>query len=528
MKKHLLLLAMLLLPLVASADAVEIDGVYYNLLPKSGSNIAEVTYHPNKYSGDVVIPESIKYENIEYRVISLGSGSFTGCINLKSITLPNSIETIQENAFDYYSFQNNYTYEGIIHIHSLSAWLKIDFKDYGTPLYYAHHLYLNGEEIKELTIPDDITSIPHAAFRGCVGLTSVKIPNTVTTIGFYTFDQCNNMKSVEIPNSVMEIGDGAFSMCENLESIVIPNSVVKLGDGVFSHCYNLKSVVLSNKLTKIGSYTFHYCKSLTSIDFPESVNTIEYAFLECSGLTTITLPQSISVISSKAFKNCISLSDVYCYMSKLSTSMKYDAFDGCYIEYTTLHVPNNLVPLYESADPWKNFKCIVAIDGETPTTQKCEKPTISYENGQLKFASATDGVEFISEITDSDIKKNYEATVSLTATYNISVYATKSGYDNSDVATATLCWIDASPKTEGITNGVAQIAAQPVLVKTDNGFITVDGVDDRTNVSVYTTDGKQVGSTISQNNIATIATSIQPGSMAIVKVGDKAVKVVMK
>lgn len=162
------------------------------------------------------------------------------------------------------------------------------------------------------------------------------------------------------------------------------------------------------------------------------------------------------------------------------------------------------------------------------TTPKCEKPTISYENGQLKFASATEGAEFISEITDSDIKKNYEATISLTATYNICVFATKAGYDNSDVATATLCWIDASPKTEGITDGVAQIAARPVLVKTDNGFITVEGVDDRTNISIYTTDGKQVGSAISQNNIATIATSIQPGSIAIVKVGDKAIKMVMK
>lgn len=116
----------------------------------------------------------------------------------------------------------------------------------------------------------------------------------------------------------------------------------------------------------------------------------------------------------------------------------------------------------------------------------------------------------------------------LTVTYNISVYATKSGYENSETATATLCWIDAAPKTEGITDGVAQIAAYPVLVKTDKGFITVEGADDRTNVSIYTTDGKQVGSTISQNNVATIATNIQPGSIAIVKVGEKAIKVVMR
>ena len=146
----------------------------------------------------------------------------------------------------------------------------------------------------------------------------------------------------------------------------------------------------------------------------------------------------------------------------------------------------------------------------------------------MTFTSETEGAVCQYSITDTDIKAGSGNEVQLGVTYNISVYATKSGYDNSDVATATLCWIDATPQTEGITNGVAQIDARPVLVKTDNGFITVEGVDERTNVSVYTTDGKQVGSAISQNNIATIATSIQSGSIAIVKVGDKAIKVVMK
>jgi hypothetical protein len=75
---------------------------------------------------------------------------------------------------------------------------------------------------------------------------------------------------------------------------------------------------------------------------------------------------------------------------------------------------------------------------------------------------------------------------------------------------------------------VAQIAARPVLVKTDNGFVTVEGVDEKNNVSVYTTDGRQVGSAVSQNNMVTIATSIQPGSIAIVKIGEQSVKVVIK
>jgi hypothetical protein len=197
----------------------------------------------------------------------------------------------------------------------------------------------------------------------------------------------------------------------------------------------------------------------------------------------------------------------------------------------TLYVPKGTIDKYKATGGWKDFMYIEEI-GTTPppppTPEKCEKPSISYVNGKLTFTCATEGATCHYSITDTDIKTGSGNEVQLTATYNISVYAAKEGFEHSETATATLCWIDATPQMEGLMNGVAQIAARPVLVKTDNGFITVEGVDDRTNVSVYTTDGKQVGSAISQNNIATIATSIQPGSIAIVKVGDKAVKVVIK
>ena len=94
-----------------------------------------------------------------------------------------------------------------------------------------------------------------------------------------------------------------------------------------------------------------------------------------------------------------------------------DAFKDSYIEYATLHVPTSAVNAYKAADPWKNFKSIMATDGATgggttPETQKCEKPTISYENGQLKMSCATEGVEYVPDITDADIKKYYEATMS--------------------------------------------------------------------------------------------------------------------
>ena len=78
MKKHLLLLLMILLPMVASADAVEIDGIYYNLITKA--KIAEVTKNPDKYTGVVVIPESVTYEGTDYSVTSIGEEAFLNCI----------------------------------------------------------------------------------------------------------------------------------------------------------------------------------------------------------------------------------------------------------------------------------------------------------------------------------------------------------------------------------------------------------------------------------------------------------------
>jgi hypothetical protein len=191
-------------------------------------------------------------------------------------------------------------------------------------------------------------------------------------------------------------------------------------------------------------------------------------------------------------------------------------------------VPANSVNAYKAADPWKNFKSIVAIDGETPTTQKCEKPTISYNNGELSFASETEGATFISTISDADISSYSTSTVQLGITYTISVYATKSGYDNSDVTTATLCWIDQTPKTEGITNGVANIPANAVLIQSAGGTITVQGCDEGEQVSVYGINGTQAGTSISQNGAAIVNTNLQPGSIAIVKIGQKSVKVVVK
>jgi hypothetical protein len=144
------------------------------------------------------------------------------------------------------------------------------------------------------------------------------------------------------------------------------------------------------------------------------------------------------------------------------------------------------------------------------------------------MSCATEGVEYVTDIADADIKKHYDATISLTATYTISVYAMKTGYDNSETATAILCWIEQQPKTEGITNSIANVTAHAVLMKSEGGMMTVQGLDDGTPVNVYSPNGTQVGSGICRNGQATISTGLQAGSVAIVKIGQKSIQVVVK
>ena len=206
MKQLLLSILLLALPMVANADPVEIGGIYYNLIQKART--AEVTINPNKYSGNIVIPEEVNYEGIPYDVIAIGLNAFKDCSNMKSIAIPPSVKTIINSAF--------LGCKGLlsVHISDLSGWCSIDFKDQASnPLAYAHRLYLNGEEIHDLIIPDDITYIKPYSFYQFTGMTSVTIHNNVSRIGYGAFQYCSGLTSVIIPNSVTAIEESTFYRC---------------------------------------------------------------------------------------------------------------------------------------------------------------------------------------------------------------------------------------------------------------------------------------------------------------------------
>ena len=168
---------------------------------------------------------------------------------------------------------------------------------------------------------------------------------------------------------------------------------------------------------------------------PNNVASIgDYAFTGCSGLTSVTLGTGIKSIKGKAFASCPELADVYCYAENVPNTNS-NAFQDSYIEYATLHVPTASINAYHEAEPWKNFKSIVSLDGtEVP---KCATPVITVEDGKLKFTCATDGatiVKSISYVGGSINDGEDVVTLATTTTCHITAYAVKDGCQNSDTA----------------------------------------------------------------------------------------------
>lgn len=374
-----------------------IAGCKNTIIPNGVTCIGDYAFYNCSGLTSLSLPNSVN---------RIGAYAFHYCIGLTSVFIPRNITTIGHHAFEYCTNLNS------VNISDFEAWCNISFENKeANPLYCAHRLFLNGEELtdivipsnlttigyglfagwsflKSVVLPNSITSIEKDAFRECSGLTSINIPYGVLDIGDYAFDGCSGLTSVSIPSSVTSIGSGAFSYCSSLNSIIIPNSVKTIGESGFHKCSGLTSILLSSSLEKIERYTFYKCTNLTSILIPNSVTSIEdRAFRDCSSLKSITISNAVRDIGSHAFYGCSSLASIT--IPDLVNSIGEYAFVDC-ICLDSLTIGANVSAIGKGAfTRCDNLVSIVARMKEPFYIASNQFPDVVFNNAKLSVPKGT-------------------------------------------------------------------------------------------------------------------------------------------
>lgn len=379
-------------------------------IPNSVTSIGEHTF---AYCGITSI-------NIPNSVTSIGRGAFTGS-RIESVTIPNNVTSIDD------------AFYGCDHLTSV-IWNVINHKDFASspgrpfdnspitnftfgesvehiPSYLCYHL----DELTEVTIGKNVTSIGINVFEYCEALTTVKwnaincedfssslisdqpfrdlpittiifgegveqipaylcywldkltqvnIPNSVKSIREYAFGGCSSLTSITIPNSVTNIGRRAFAYCEALTSITIPSNVAILGEDAFYFCPSLTSVtwdaINCQDFTTHNDAPFSSATKITSFTFGDKVEHIP-AYL-CYNLDQLTgrmiIPSSVISIGEKAFSHCTSLTELKCKpTTPPSLASSRNTFDETNIN--RIFVPSESLNIYKTDPNWSYYSDII-------------------------------------------------------------------------------------------------------------------------------------------------------------------------
>jgi len=263
-------------------------------------------------------------------VTTIGENAFYGCGMLSEITIPASVTAIKANAFSYCDSLNR------VNISDLGAWCGITFgSSSANPAYYAEGLYMDGQLLEKIVIPEGTTAIGSYAFENCAALTELTIPGSVTTIGEKAFYNCVCLKQINYGDTVERWL--AYYPDNECRIVCTDDTIVRSGKcGDTAHYVLLESgllaingtgtvtnrrwednreivqdVIIAPGITEIGNYIFANLTNMTSVSIPEGVVSIgREAFHNCPALEMVTIPASVQTIGDYAFRSCEALQTI--------------------------------------------------------------------------------------------------------------------------------------------------------------------------------------------------------------------------
>ena len=369
MKRIFFLLLLLQTTLIASAYDIEVNGMCFNLT--SDSTVA-VTYldfirmNEDYYIGDVVVPAAINYKGKKYAVTAIGNKAFCGCSFLKSVTLPSTIVTIEDDAF-----YKCTTLE--------SVEIPEGVKELG-------NAFESSDRLKTIVIPSTVTQISSRFISNCQTRKEIVCkpltPPAISTdkpinIDDYDYNKCTLIvpqksieayKAADAWNLFNRIGgftvdkkggmkiEMAFTEFteDGLKYMVMsesPKEVMLLGYEGEKPMGELiiPAKVQGYSVTSIGGRAFERCQNLTMVTIPNSVTSIGYrAFFVCAGLTSIEIPNSVTTIGNEAFSSCTSLESVLFDEGSKLTCINYGTFEYCR-NLASVIIPNGVTTIGQVA-----------------------------------------------------------------------------------------------------------------------------------------------------------------------------------
>lgn len=351
---------------------------------------------------------------------------------------------------------------------------------------------------------------------------SVQIPETVISIADYAFSR-TSIKHIEIPDNVTDIGKKTFMNCKSLASVSMSSNVTFLLHNVFSGCTNLKEFNWHPvKSSWIWSRAFEKCTSLKSFTIPASVSAT-------GGNSDGSLPYS-----QIAFYGCTSLDSLILADSKKDIYFGEDDMDdrktefaGAKIKY--LYLGRNYVKNYYSVPSFSSVQHLVIGDSVSSLS--------NWPKGNLKTLEIGTNLSRLNDLSNNttlEYIKIYRATPPSATGFsnynyiNTILYVPKGSKTNYESAYLWKNFWNIQEFSDDNASSITQITNSKVVILAEDGMITIKGIVDGTRIYIYRIDGVQAGFGISRNGSALIHTDLKNNSIAIVKIGDKSVKMVVK